>query len=203
MDSEFVALVTFVFVTTYTPGPNNISSASMGILFGYRNSLNYLAGITAGFFLIMLLCGWIAATLLQVFPAIEKYLRVIGSLYILWLAYHTFRASYSFREDQQNILGFSNGFLLQLLNPKALVYGLTLYSTFFGGKISSPITLLFSAVAFAGVAFSAISTWTFFGAAIRTYLERPGIKQIINTALSLLLVYTAVELSGVLEFFFG
>ncbi len=199
MDFDLFATASFVIVTTFTPGPNNISSASMGILFGYKNTLRYLYGITAGFFLVLFLCGWISATLLQVFPAIENVLRVVGALYILWLAYHTFRASYNFEEDQQVLLGFSKGFFLQLLNPKVIVFSLTVYSTFLGVAVSGPIHLLLSATLLTGVGFCAISTWTLFGAAIRTYLERPWVKQIINSALSLLLVYTAVELSGILE----
>lgn len=203
MDTDFIALASFVVITTFTPGPNNISSASMGILYGYKKTLKYLTGIVAGFFLLMILCGWISATLLQVLPSFENILRIVGAIYILWLAYHTFKASYTFKEDQQVRLGFSNGFFLQVLNPKGIIYGLTVYSTFLVEKISGPFSLLLSAIALASVAFSAISTWTLFGASIRVYLNRPRIKQILNTALSLLLVYTAIELSGVWDFLFA
>lgn len=203
MDTDFIALASFVMITTFTPGPNNISSASMGILCGYKNTLGYLSGIATGFFLVMLLCGWISSTLLQVFPAFEDMLRFIGSIYILWLAFHTLKASYTFKEDQQALLGFLNGFLLQLLNPKVIVYGLTLYSTFLVEIVSNTFYLFISALAFAGVCFCAISTWTLFGATIRANLNRPRAKQILNIALSLLLVYTAIELSGILDFLFS
>ena len=180
MNSEFIALVSFVLITTFTPGPNNISSASMGILYGYKKTLRYLGGIATGFFLIMLLCGWISATLRQWLAGFEMVLRIVGALYILWLAYHTFKASYNFDEDEQPLIGFSNGFLLQLLNPKVIVYGLTLYATFVGGSVANPFYLLLSALAFAGVAFVATSTWTLFGAAIRTYMGRSQVKQQIK-----------------------
>jgi cysteine/O-acetylserine efflux protein len=198
MDTDFVALVSFVLIASFTPGPNNITSASMGIIFGYKQTLKYLAGIVAGFFLVMLVCGWISATLLQVLPSFENILRLVGAIYILWLAYHTFKASYDFEEGQQIQLGFSKGFFLQLLNPKAIVYGLTVYSTLLGDRVTGLLPLLFSAIALAGVGFCAISTWTLFGASIRTYLNHSRVKQVLNTILSLLLVYTAVELSGIL-----
>jgi cysteine/O-acetylserine efflux protein len=199
METDLVALASFVIVTTFTPGPNNITSASMGILYGYRKTWYYLAGIMAGFFLMMLICGLVSTTLLEVFPRIEVILRVAGAAYILWLAYHTLKASYVFDEEGQPLMGFSKGFLLQLLNPKVIVYGLTLYATFLGGKVTNPLVLVLSAAAFAGVGFAAVSTWTAFGAAIRRYLDQPRVKTILNTALSLLLVYTAVELSGLLD----
>ena len=198
MPADPIALATFVLITNFTPGPNNASSASMGILHGYRNTLGYLAGITAGFFLVMLLCGWVSTSLLQVFPAIENTLRILGAAYILWLAFHTLKASYALQENGQAVLGFSRGFVLQLLNPKVIIYGLTVYSTFLGAAVTSPPALLASALALAGVGFVAISAWTLFGATIRAYVNRPRVRQVLNAALALLLVYTAVELSGLL-----
>jgi len=199
MNTDLIPLASFVLVTTFTPGPNNVSSASMGILHGYRASLRYLSGISTGTFLVMVLCGWIASTLLQIFPAVERILRVIGALYILWLAFHTLKASYAFEEDQGTSLGFSQGLLLQVLNPKLIVYGLTLYGTFLSGMVTNYLHLLLSALIVTAIGFSSISTWTLLGATIRAHLGRPRVKQVLNAALSLLLVYTAVELSGLLE----
>ncbi|MBN2554510.1 MAG: LysE family transporter [Anaerolineales bacterium] len=198
MDLDIFALASFVLITTFTPGPNNLSSASMGILVGYRQTLPYLAGITAGFFMVLLLCGWLSAILLEGFPAFETVLRIVGSLYILWLAFHTLRASYAFDEEGQHVLGFWRGFFLQILNPKALAFGLTLYGTFLAGLLS-PVALLASAAVSTFIVFCAISTWTLFGAFIRNTIDHPSVKRGLNFVLSLLLVYTALELSGLVD----
>lgn len=192
------ALLTFVFVTTFTPGPNNITSSSMGILYGYRATVRYLLGIVVGFFGIMALSGLVSRTLYQVFPALESTMRIVGAAYILWLAYKTFRMSYAFEGEAPPALGFRDGFLLQIVNPKVWVYGLTLYVTFLSSITGSVVLLLVSAILLAGVAFSAISTWTLTGALIKRVLRRPGVQRAINTVLTLLLVYTAIELSGLL-----
>ena len=123
----------------------------------------------------------------------------LGQPISLYLAWHTFRASYDFNEGDQKVLGFTRGFLLQILNPKAIVFGLTVYSTFLGSVELSFIFLLLSAAGFAGLTFAAISTWALFGAGIRAYLKNRLISRVINTLLSLLLVYTAVKISGILE----
>jgi len=196
---DFAGLVSFVLITTFTPGPNNVSSASMGILYGYRKTIRYLVGISVGFFGVMLLCGWVSSALLSALPAFQGILRVAGAVYILWLAIHTLKESYTFEERDQPILGIPQGALLQLLNPKAIVYGLTLYGTFLSDVGAQPVSLIVSALALATVALVATSTWALFGAAIRTYLGRPRVKQVLNTVLALFLVYTAVELSGVLK----
>lgn len=199
MNTDLIPLASFILVTTFTPGPNNLSSASMGILHGYRTTLRYLSGISTGFFLVMLLCGWISSTLLQLLPRLEGILRVVGALYILWLAYHTLKASYAFEESEGTSLGFSEGLFLQILNPKLIVYGLTIYATFLSDLVTSPLHLLLSALILTAVGFCSTSTWTLLGAAIRTYLNRPRANRVLNTALSLLLVYTAIDLSGLLD----
>ena len=93
MGIDLIPLVSFVLVTTFTPGPNNISSASMGVLYGYKDTVKYLAGIMVGFFLIMLLCAYVSSTLLKFLPSLEPGLRIIGSFYILWLAFGTARST--------------------------------------------------------------------------------------------------------------
>jgi cysteine/O-acetylserine efflux protein len=198
MNINIGAFLSLVLVTTFTPGPNNISSASMGVLHGYKKTLRYLAGIATGFFFVMLLCGWISTALLKTFPSFETALRFIGAGYILWLAFETLRASYTFETEDQALLGFMKGLLLQVLNPKAIVYGLTLYSTFLAPIKDNPAYLGLSAFFLTAIAFCSVSIWALFGSAIRTYLHQPRIRQAVNLALSLLLVYTAVELSGLI-----
>ena len=196
MDINFFAFLPFVLITTFTPGPNNISSASMGVLYGYRDTLKYMLGIVTGFFLVMLLCGWTSTVLLKVLPSFETALRFIGAGYILWLAFETLKTSYTFQESNQSPMGFGRGLLLQVLNLKAIVYGLTLYSTFLVSITDSPALLVLSATFLATLAFCSVSIWALFGSAIRTVLRQPRIRQSVNLVLSLLLVYTAIELSG-------
>ena len=199
MNPELLPLISFVLITTYTPGPNNISAASMGVLYGYKRTLPYMLGMVSGFFVMLTLSGLVSSFLLEQIPAFETILRIAGALYILWLAWHTLKASYTFNEEEQKPLGFIQGFLLQVLNVKVIVYGLTLYGTFLANKIPSFFHLVLSAALFASVGFTSVTLWTLFGAGIRKYLNRPKVRQAVNIVLALLLVYTAVDLSGVLK----
>ena len=199
MNPELLTLISFVLITTYTPGPNNISAASMGVLYGYKRTLPYMLGMVSGFFVMLTLSGLVSGFLLEQIPAFETILRIAGALYILWLAWHTLKASYTFDEEEQKPLGFIQGFLLQVLNVKVIVYGLTLYGTFLANKIPSFFHLVLSAALFASVGFTSVTLWTLFGAGIRKYLNRPKVRQAVNIVLALLLVYTAVDLSGLLK----
>ena len=197
-DVNLVTFLSFVFITTFTPGPNNVSSASMGVLHGYRKTVRYLLGISVGFFFLMLACGWTSRTVLDAFPVLETGLRFLGAGYILWLSFETLRASYAFEGEDQALLGFAQGLLLQVLNPKAIVYGVTLYSTFLVSIAEQRVYLLLSALLLAAFAFVSTSTWALFGSAIRTHLRQPRVRQAVSVGLSLMLVYTALDLSGLL-----
>jgi cysteine/O-acetylserine efflux protein len=171
----------------------------MGILHGYRKTRGYLSGIMAGYFLVLLLCSLASRSLLEVFPSFEIVIRIVGALYILWLAWHTVQASYDFDEQNQRVMGFSRGFFLQLLNPKGILFGLTLYSTFLASVTGTPVYLILSVLVMVGVGFASISTWTLFGAAIRVHLKHRTIKLAVNIGLAALLVFTAFEISGIPE----
>lgn len=198
MPTDFLAATSFVFISTFTPGPNNISSAAMGVLHGYKQTLDYLLGISVGFLIMITLCGLVAATLLSLFPGLETILRYAGAVYMLYLAYGILKASYTFDSEDAKPLGFVNGFLLQLFNPKLIVYGLTLFSTFFAGIAAQPISLLATGLLLTLVSFASISVWALFGTIIKTYLRDPRAKRILNAGLALFLVYSALELARML-----
>jgi cysteine/O-acetylserine efflux protein len=197
MNIDMIPLISFVIVTTFTPGPNNISSASMGVMYGYKTAFNFLVGIAFGFFVVMIACAYLSSALLAVIPVAERYLRWIGAVYILWLAIGTLRSSYSFSESNGLSKAFTKGFILQLFNPKVAVYGLTLYSTFLAPISRRMDYLSLSALSFAFTAFVATSTWALFGTAIKGKLRNNSFKKIVNTSLSILLIYTAIELLGI------
>ena len=198
MSANLFPLLSFILITTFTPGPSNISSASMGVLYGYKNTLNYLVGLTSGFFFVMLLSGWISTTLLNSFPALEPALRYIGAGYILYLAFGILKASYTFTETDAKPLGFGHGFMLQVLNPKMIVFAFTLFSAFLAPMTSNVALLVLAVVLLTMDAFCAMSVWTLFGTVIKTYLHYPRAKTTVNIILSLALVYTAVELADII-----
>ena len=170
----------------------------MGVLYGYKRTLKYLQGIATGFFVVMLICGLVSTTLLRIFPTFERVLRLIGAVYIIWLAVETLRESYNFSKDDLPLLGFVRGMLLQFLNAKMIIYGMTLYATFLAPLVTHPLYLILSAIGLAVAAFISISMWALFGSAIRSYLRLPKVQLVVNICLALLLVYTAIELSGLL-----
>lgn len=198
MTIGLLPVISYIVISSFTPGPSNISSASLAVLYGYKNTLRYQAGLAAGVFLLMFLSGLLSTTLTRNFPALEPIMRYAGALYILYLAFGILKASYTFTETESRPLGFLHGFTLQLLNPKLFVYAFTLFSAFLA-TMTQDIAVLLGVVTFlAAVAFCAASTWALFGTAIKTHLHNPRLKTIVNFILSLSLIYTAISLTGII-----
>lgn len=198
MTFSLLPTISYILVSTFTPGPGNISSASMAILHGYRKTLNFQIGLASGVCLLMLLSGWFSVGLSRIFPSFESITRYVGAAYILYLATAIMKASYSLTEENTKPLTLANGFILSVLNPKLLVYSFTLFSAFLA-PITANITLVISAaVLLAAISFCATSLWALSGAAIQTYLHNSRMKVIVNVILSFSLVLVALSLTGIL-----
>jgi len=192
------SVAAYVLISTFTPGPSNISSASMAILHGFKNTLKYQAGLAAGVFLLMFLSGLFSAALLKIFPALEPILRYAGAAYILYLAFGILKATYNFAEKDVKSLGFMHGFMLQILNPKLFIYAFTLFSAFLASVTRNTLSLIALAALLAAVSFCATSVWALSGSRIKTQLRNTRWQIAINIFLSILLVYAAISLTGLI-----
>jgi len=197
---DFVSLIPFVFITTFTPGPNNIACTTMAINFGLKRSMGFLYGIFFGFVSVLLLAGFFSNILLKTIPDLEPIMRWIGAVYILYLAYNILKADYSFQQDNQQVqpFSFSHGFLLQFLNPKGIIYALTLYSAFLYSIIDIPRFIVLFAFILSSIGFLSLLLWASFGTLISRFLYQDKARKTVNLLLALLLAYTAVKLTGFL-----
>ncbi|MDT8284138.1 MAG: LysE family transporter [Thermovirgaceae bacterium] len=196
---DLLTLIPYVFITTFTPGPNNISCAASAARWGLSRTWGYLFGIASGFFVLLTICGAFSGLLMSVLPWLQTYMRWVGAAYILWLAYGIARSDTSGGiEGASSLRGFAKGFVLQFVNPKAILYGVTLYTAFLSPILARPLPVFISAVLFAVIGFSSILTWAVFGLGIERFLQSPMHRKIMNGCFALLLVYTAAGVAGLL-----
>lgn len=199
MPTGLIPLLSYVLISTFTPGPSNITSASVAVLYGYKNTLNFQSGLAVGVFIIMMLSGWVSTALLNIFPVLEPILQYVGAAYILYLAFVILHAGYSFDSNSTKPLGFVRGLMLQVLNPKLLIYAFTLFTAFLAPVTNNLAFVVIAAFLLAAISFAATSTWAIFGTAIETYLHNPRLKATVNLILSLMLVFTAISLTGLVH----
>jgi cysteine/O-acetylserine efflux protein len=195
---EQTAFVVFVLVTIFTPGPNTISSANLAILYGFRRTNRYRLGIFIGFTLVMWLCAFLSSAVQTILPSFSLWLRFLGAVYIVYLAIFVLKTSYELDAAENVEFRFPvlKGMLLQILNVKVIILGLTVYSTYLAARLESAAGLLLSALILAAVSLSATSLWALGGSAIAGFAGRRKVRIGLNGLLSLLLLYSAWELSG-------
>ncbi len=186
------AFLSYVLLTTFTPGPNNIMSMSNASRLGFRRSLRFTSGVFAGFFVVMSLACAFTLTLYKTMPNIKPVMTVIGATYILWLAYKTVSASPHADESRGGTGSFLSGVVLQFFNPKGILYGLTVASTFLVPYYKSAALLAGFCLFMAAVAFVSTSSWAMFGSLFERFLARNG--KIVSWIMAGLLVYCAVSL---------
>jgi threonine/homoserine/homoserine lactone efflux protein len=184
--------LTYLFITAYTPGPNNIMSLSHAVRYGFKKSFPFNLGILAGFSIVMLVCTLVSALIFSYLHQARLYMEVVGAAYMLYLAWKTWKSSSEIELDQTRGAGFLSGLSLQFINPKIYIYAVTAMSTYILPYFDSTAALIGFAFLLALIGFSGTVAWSLFGSSFRRLLS--AYARIVNPLLAVLLVYCAVSL---------
>jgi threonine/homoserine/homoserine lactone efflux protein len=185
------AFISYVTLTTFTPGPNNIMSMANASRYGLKRSMRFTVGVCAGFFLIVGLSIVFTIGLQRLVPTIKPYMTVVGAAYILWLAWKTVTSS-PHDDAAAGQSTFLSGMLLQFLNPKAILYGITAASVYIVPYYDSVPVLVAFAAALAIVSLVSTSCWALFGSLFQRFMAAN--HTVVNYVMGALLVYCAVAL---------
>ncbi|WP_019242149.1 MULTISPECIES: LysE family transporter [Bacillus] len=189
----FVSFLIYVIVTSFTPGPNNIMAMMFANQYGLKKTIRFCSGVSAGFFVIMLLSTYFNLMLKSVIPKIELIMSIVGAIYMVYLAMKILFSKDTVQnneEDKNN--GFFTGMFLQFVNPKGILYGITVIATFILPYYNSHISLLFFALFLALVGFLSTLSWSLCGSVFQKFLSK--YKTPFNIIMALLLVYNAISI---------
>jgi cysteine/O-acetylserine efflux protein len=188
-----LSFLLYVFVTSFTPGPNNIMAMLFANKYGLKKTIRFCLGVGAGFFVIMLLCSYFNLLLEDFIPKIEFIMTILGTIYMLYLAMKIITSKNIDKDnsrDKNN--SFLTGMLLQFINPKGILYGITAISTFILPYHTSNFSLLFYSLFLAFVGFLSTFCWSLFGSTFQTFLST--YRSQFNVIMALLLVYSAISI---------
>ena len=169
--SWFLPLLGFALITCGTPGPNNMLLTAAGANLGFRASLSTLVAVVSGLNLIMLATalGWGVVFASQ--PWLHQGLRIVGSGYLLWLAWKLARAGEPGERHVSEMPRWYQAAFLQLLNPKgwfmalSAIGGFTLADqTYWPSAIAVLLTFFVMGILTGGC-------WVLFGAQIRRLIQ--------------------------------
>ena len=186
-------LASFAFVTSVTPGPNNLLLLASGLRFGFVKTLPHIFGIQVGVAMQLFLAAMGLSYLVLEIPALNLVLKIMGSCYLLYLAWCLRPGTLSDDDKAQGKpFTFTQAFLFQFINPKAWVMTLTAGALFLPATSSQFLSVLLLCVVFHAVGCPSSGSWAVIGGLIRHYLKHPFWNKIFSVTMIFLTLFTAI-----------
>jgi len=184
--------VSYVCLSAFTPGPNNIMSVSNSARVGLKRAMKFCFGCGFGALITMTACALFTSALKALVPTIMPYMRWVGAAYMLLLACiiardRPHREKKNFNLQPEN---FTTGIVSQFVNIKVILYGITSLSSFILPYATHTYQVVLSVLFLATTCFAATSCWAVFGSLFQKLFEKH--RKPMNIIMALLLVYCAV-----------
>ncbi|MBT8433308.1 MAG: LysE family translocator [Gammaproteobacteria bacterium] len=185
----FVSFVLFGVIAAITPGPNNVMLTTTGLNFGVRRGVPHLLGICIGFPVMLALIGLGFGTLFQLYPILHEVIKVIGIIYLLYLAWKIASTRGGVSEIRQSKpINFWQAAAFQWVNPKAWIMGSSALAAYTSLDDNFFIQVSIICLTFIVITIPCAGVWLVFGAGLQRYLKEPKHLQLFNVAMALLLI---------------
>ena len=175
----------YCVINAFTPGPGNILALNIVTNYGYKKGKTLFFGIFVGYYIVQILCAIFVYGVNSLLPNVMEVMKYIGAAYILWLAIHIVFSKPS-TENAEQSASFLKGFMLQFVNVKIYMFGVTALTGYVVGYMSSFPTLLFFELVIATIGTIATCTWIGLGVLIQKFYLRHF--RVINMTLALTLL---------------
>lgn len=198
--AEFTALLVLTSVASFTPGPNNTLSTALGANLGLKRSLRFVLAVPIGWGLLFSVCAGGVGAIVVAVPSLRFSIKLIGVLYLLWLAVKLARSGTMAQADTAQLkVTFWQGVMLQFVNIKAWMLALTVVAGWLAGRedalsrfgVVLPVLLVFG--------LTSNLTYALMGSLLRDWLSGPdnsGLRlRWFNRGMAAVLAATAAWMS--------
>ena len=181
-------LATFAFVSSVTPGPNNLMLMTSGANYGLRRTIPHLMGVTLGFMFLVVVIGLGLMQLFEAFPLSYTLMRLVSVLYLLYLAARIAIAAPALNasDTRGRPFTFVQAAGFQWVNPKAWSIGLAAISAY--APVEGLLGIFAVALVFGLVNLPCVSAWAALGTALNRFLAEPHRIRAFNYVMALLLI---------------
>lgn len=154
-----------------TPGPNMTYIALVSSMHGRKAGFSIVVGVACGLFLIGLIALGGASLILQK-DGLYETLRWAGVLYLLWLAFDVWRNTEGQSEARNaNHRYFTRGFVTNILNPKAVIFYVTVFPSYVTREGNLWLHFLPMITLYVGVATIIHASLVMFGAKLQPFFN--------------------------------
>jgi threonine/homoserine/homoserine lactone efflux protein len=187
------AMAMFAFVTSVTAGPNNMMLLASGVNFGVKRTLPHWLGVSLGHFVMLLLVGAGLESLLKAYPFVYQVMKVVGFVYLLYLAWGVARSGAPERkgEEASQPISFLGAAAFQWVNPKAWIMAIGYFSNYMPTDASLMFVVL-TCMMFSAINFPSVGLWVWLGAKLELYLQSDSVRRIFNGTMAVLLIASMV-----------
>jgi cysteine/O-acetylserine efflux protein len=190
---SWFSFLSYTVIMAYTPGPINIMSMNNAKNIGLRNSILFNLGNFVGHFVVMLACLAFSTALYTVIPQIQVPMKVVAAAYLSYLIIITIVPSKRHKTKEPDRNGsFLLGALLQLVNVKIMLFGITALTSYLLPCYKNiPILILF-ALLMSSIQLTGNIIWTLFGSVMNKLFNKH--RTALNIIMAMMLLYCIVRL---------
>ena len=187
MHPELFLLIGISMSLGFTPGPNNAVASFSGFNYGIKKTVPLILGVWLGYTTFVVLTNFALISTFIQYPIIQEIIRILGTFFLIYLAYKISFSSSSKDDVKVNPVKFIDTFIFQFLNPKGVMAGITLISKFVieDDYLNSSLTVI---LVCSLTALASITTWAFLGKFLRNFATNNNFIKRFNYAMSLLLI---------------
>ena len=171
-------------INAFTPGPGNVLALNTVTNYGYKKGRPLYWGIFAGYYVVQIICAVFVFGVSTFLPDVLGIMKYIGAAYILWLAVHI-ALSKPTTDTVEKSASFLKGFLLQFVNVKIYLFGITALTGYITEYSASLWVLLLFEIIIATIGTIATLTWIGMGVLIQRAYQK--YYRVINIILALML----------------
>ena len=187
MHPEIFLLIGISMSLGFTPGPNNAVASFSGFNYGIKKTVPLILGVWLGYTTFVVLTNFALISTFIQYPIIQEIIRILGTFFLIYLAYKISFSSSSKDDVKVNPVKFIDTFIFQFLNPKGVMAGITLISKFVieDDYLNSSLSVI---LVCSLTALASITTWAFLGKFLRNFATNNNFIKRFNYAMSLLLI---------------
>lgn len=184
----------YTFCVMYSPGPVNILALNDGLKGHGWHLAGYCIGVGVAMYTGFLVLGYVGEAIVR--GRLLSWIAVLGSAYILHLAYRLYSAQPHLEttDARRERLRFHNGYLLQLLNPKGFVVILPVTSVMFPAAGIRGVGIAGCAALISLGAVGAPALYAAGGAWLGRRFLQPRIFSLFNKAMAAMLAFVALSI---------
>ncbi|MGC9403727.1 LysE family translocator [Vibrio genomosp. F10 str. 9ZC157] len=186
------ALLLFAFVSTFTPGPNNIMLMTSGANVGFARTIPHMLGVALGFAFMVILVGVGLMGVFTAYPISHQILKYVSVAYLIYLAAKIAMSGRAKDVDDFKPLSFIAAASFQWVNPKGWSMALSAVTLFSSAGAWFELAIIATAFTLANI--PSVSFWTIAGQKLQHWLITPVRIRGFNLSMALLLLISTVPM---------